>query len=66
MTLKQLKARVAAKKAVKEPHGLEGIRNGGELYINDQTGKTVFGPMHMERDFARQFCEELEIPYMED
>jgi hypothetical protein len=66
MTLKQLRARIAAKKAAKEPHNLAGIRNGGELYINDQTGKTVFGPMHMERDFAKKFCEELGIPFTED
>lgn len=62
MTLKQLKARVKSKPT---DHGLAGFYESGSLYVNDTTGKTVFGPLQMERSFAEQFCEDLGLTLTE-
>ena len=59
MTLKQLKM------ACKRPrHGLAGYYNGGELYVNNKDGKTLY-QRQMERKAAEEICEDLDIELTE-
>jgi hypothetical protein len=57
LALKQL--REACKKS---DHGLAGYYNGGELFINDRQGKTVY---NRSMEAASELCEDLGLELTE-
>jgi hypothetical protein len=51
--------------ACRQPgHGLAGYYNGGELYVNDERGATVFQEQ-VSFELAESLCEELGLTLTE-